>query len=52
MLRTAGKALLGATLPPRTKVPEVERVEGNASAASLGNMVLPKADMELPWTLT
>jgi hypothetical protein len=46
-LHMAGKALLGATPPPRTEVPEVERVEGDTSAASLGNMVLPRANMEL-----
>jgi hypothetical protein len=38
--RTAGEEQLGATPPPQTEVPKVERVEGDASVASLGIMVM------------
>jgi hypothetical protein len=38
--RTVGEAQLGASPPPRTEVPEVERAEGDASVASLGIMVM------------
>jgi hypothetical protein len=36
VLRMASKALLGATLPSRTEVPEVERVEGGRIRSILG----------------